>query len=249
MKISKNGFIDIHCHILPHVDDGSKNMQMSIEMLEIAYREGIREIVATPHYHPGRPKIKHARIMEQYEKFKKEVIRRHPDMTLHLGREVYYTSDILKEIEQGSPLSMVGSHYILVEYSPSTEYSYIRASIYNLLQAGLLPIIAHVERYKHLAETNDYVHELKKMGAFIQINSASVMGKTGIREKIYVRKLLKMKYVDFISTDAHSVGTRAPYMRKCSMYVAKKYGQDYADKLLKDNPKIVIEGIKLEEVY
>lgn len=248
MKIEKSGFIDMHCHILPNVDDGSKNMQMSIEMLDIAYQEGIREIVATPHYHPGRPIIEYARLVEQYEKLKKEVIRTHPDMTLHLGREVYYTSDIPEAIEQGKPLSMAGSRYILVEYSPDTEYSYIRASIYNILQAGLNPIIAHVERYKHLVETNDHVCELRKMGALIQVNAASVMGKTGIRQRKNVRKLLKEQYVDFISTDAHSAGTRAPRMRECDAYVTKKYGQDYADKLLKDNPRMVIEGIKLEEL-
>lgn len=242
-----NGFIDIHSHIVPDVDDGSPNLEVSLEMLNIAYKEGIRKIIATPHFHPGKSMIEYELLKEKFLQFKEAAKSIHPDMKLYLGREVYYTSDVLDFIEQGSNLTMGQNKYILVEYSPRTDYNYIRISINNLIQAGLIPIVAHIERYGCMVDDLDRVEELRDMGAVIQVNAASILGQTGRTIKKYTKALLKNGYVDLVATDAHSAGSRAPRISECADYIVKKYGLEYAEELLLYNPERIIEGRYLEE--
>lgn len=243
-----SGYVDIHNHILPEVDDGAKSMGMSMEMLDIAYKEGIRAIIATPHYHPGKSMIEHDKLLEKFQELKQAAKNIHKDMRLYLGREVYYTSDVLEAIEKGSKLTVEEGKYILTEYAPRTDYNYIRMSINNLLQEGLIPIIAHVERYECLLEDVDRIEELREMGAVIQVNASSVLGEVGRTVKKYTKKLLKHGLVDVVATDAHSAGTRAPRISECADYIRKKFGQDYAEDLLIYNPERIIEGRYLEEL-
>ena len=126
MKKFTEGYIDIHSHILPNIDDGAKDMEMSLKMLDIAYAEGIRGVVVTPHYHPGKSMVGYSDLISRFEKYKTEIEKRYSDMKLYLGREVYYTSDVIGAIKNGEHLGMIDNHYILLEYSPEREYSYIR---------------------------------------------------------------------------------------------------------------------------
>ncbi|SEW41916.1 CpsB/CapC family capsule biosynthesis tyrosine phosphatase [[Clostridium] fimetarium] len=243
-----SGYIDIHSHILAEVDDGSRNMAMSMKMLDIAYKEGIRGIIATPHYHPVKSMNTYEEILEKFNEFKVAAKIIHPDMKLYLGREVLYTSDALEAIERGTKLTMEGDRYLLVEYSTITDYHYIRASINNILQAGLIPIIAHIERYECMVKNIEYVEELRDMGAVIQVNAASILGQGGRGVKSYTKKLLKNQYIDVVATDAHSDGNRAPRMDECAAYIEKKYGQEYTEDILIYNPERIIEGRYLEDL-
>ena len=243
-----SGYIDIHSHILAEVDDGSKSMVMSMKMLDIAYKEGIRGIVATPHYHPNKSMIEYDKLIEKFDEFKQTAKTIHPDMKLYLGREVFYTSDALEAIERGTKLTIEDGRYLLVEYSTITDYHYIRASINNILQAGLIPILAHIERYECMSKNMEYVEELRDMGTVIQVNAASILGQGGRGAKRYTRKLLKNQYIDVVATDAHSDGTRSPRMDECAAYLEKKYGQEYTEDILIYNPEMIIEGRYLEDL-
>jgi len=243
-----SGYIDIHSHILAEVDDGSRSMSMSMTMLDIAYKEGIRGIIATPHYHPGKSMITYDKLLEKFGEFKKAAKSIHPDMKLYLGREVFYTSDALEAIESGAKLTIENNRYLLVEYSTITDFHYIRASVNNIVQAGLIPILAHIERYECLVKNIEYVEDLRDMGAIIQVNAASIIGQGGRGAKSYTKKLLKNQYIDVVATDAHSDGTRAPRMNECAAYLVKKYGQEYTEDILIYNPERIIEGRYLEDL-
>ena len=242
------GYIDIHSHILAEVDDGARSLSVSMEMLDIAYNEGIRGIIATPHYHPGKSMIEHDQLLVKFEEWKEAVKSVYPDMKLYLGREVYYTSDIMEAIEQGVKLTIEDSRYILVEYSTRADFNYIRMSIHNILQAGLIPIIAHVERYECMVTDIERVEEIREMGAVIQVNVDSIVGQVGRIIRTFTRKLLKNGLIDVVATDAHSAGSRAPKIRECAEYLVKKYGIDYAEDLLIYNPEKIIEGKYMEEL-
>ena len=243
-----SGYIDIHSHILAEVDDGSRSMSMSMTMLDIAYKEGIRGIIATPHYHPGKSMITYDKLLEKFGEFKKAAKSIHPDMKLYLGREVFYTSDALEAIESGAKLTIENNRYLLVEYSTITDFHYIRASVNNIVQAGLIPILANIERYECLVKNIEYVEDLRDMGAIIQVNAASIIGQGGRGAKSYTKKLLKNQYIDVVATDAHSDGTRAPRMNECAAYLVKKYGQEYTEDILIYNPERIIEGRYLEDL-
>lgn len=246
-KVIKNGFFDIHSHILYGVDDGPRDKETSLQMIDIAYKDGIRVMMATPHYHPEKCMMGYQSILDKFNEFREEVKAIYPDLELYLGREIYYTSDVLSVYESGEQLTMHGSKYMLVEYSPRTDFNYIKTSINNIMQSGLIPLIAHVERYMCIIEDIDRVEELREMGAAIQVNSASILGDAGKEIKKFTKKLLKDQLVDVVATDAHSAGTRSPKLEKCASYLTRKYGQEYTEDLLIYNPQRIIEGKYLEE--
>lgn len=240
-------YVDIHSHILFGVDDGPDNIETSREMMVTAYEEGIRKIVATPHYHPGKCTLTYEELRKRFELFKEQVKDICPQIELQLGREIYYTSDVLDELEKGTNLSMENTKYVLLEYHPTVEYSYLRTSINNVMQMGYIPIIAHIERYLCILENWELAWELKNMGAVIQVNAGSVIGTSGSKVKKFVKRLMKEEIVDVIGTDAHSNGRRAPRIQECAKYVCRKYGEEYAKAVLRDHAERILKGEYLED--
>ena len=230
------GVTDIHCHILPGVDDGAKNMDQSKDMLDIAYEEGIRIMIATPHHMPedednASPEV----IQEKVAQLQAYADEQGYDMTILPGNEVYFYSEAPELLEEGKINTMAGTDYVLVEFSPMDEGRYIRNSLAELQNMGYEPIIAHVERYDSLCKDLDRITELRDMGILIQVNVASIMGDFGKPMKAVAEKLLKKQMVDFIGTDAHSSGRRAPRVKECAEYLYKKYPAAYVDKILHAN--------------
>lgn len=226
---------DIHCHILPGVDDGAKNIEQSQEMLDIAYSEGINTIIATPHHMPEGRNASPERIRTKVAELQAYADERDYDMTILPGNELYYYSDASDMLEEGKICTLAGTDCVLVEFSPMDESRYIRNSLAELQNMGYEPIIAHVERYMSLCKDINKIKELRDMGIHIQVNAASIMGGFGKPTKALTEKLLKNQLVDFIGTDAHSSGSRAPKMIECAEYLSKKYPAAYVEKLLHGN--------------
>lgn len=235
-------YIDIHSHILPQLDDGSKNMDQTLEMLKTAYEEGIKTIITTPHYHEGRS-VKSMETVEACLQSVRETIREIlPQMNLFLGCEIYYSHDCVKLLNDKKIPTMADSRYVLVEFSPRVEYRYQKNAIQELLLEGYCPIIAHIERYEQVAKDIDIIKEYIDMGAYIQANAMSVLGGSGRSYKRILKRLLKNHCIHFIATDAHSNRTRAPRLQKCVDYITKKYGSDYAKELFIDNPNQILSN-------
>lgn len=247
MKFKVENFFDIHCHIIYGVDDGSKTMEQSMNMLKIAYDEGTRNIIFTPHYHKGYYKADRTLVKEHFAKLRQEVAKSFPTMSLYLGNEIYFAEDSLEDLEKNLIFTLADSRYVLLEFSTSVEFSYIMKAIRGALQYGYIPIIAHVERYSCLLEDIDLIEEMTDQGAYIQINASSVTGENGRKTKSFVKKLLKYQWVSFIATDAHRDDKRAPKLRDCVSYVEKKFGEEYANKIFVENPGCIIKNEYIEE--
>lgn len=230
-----NGLIDIHCHILPGVDDGSPDMDTTREMLRMAWSDGITAMIATPHYRRGYAAAPAEKLREVYQQVAAEAKKIHPDFQIYLGNELFSSHSLPERLEQGQVLTMSGSKYVLVEFLPSVEYASLSAALRELQMNGYRPIAAHVERYACLLEEPYLVQELADMGFYIQVNAMSVTGDNGYSVKRFVRKLLKYELVHFLGTDAHGTGGRRPAMQKCVSYIEKKYGEAYASKIARDN--------------
>lgn len=241
---------DIHCHVLPGVDDGSKSMEMSMEMLDIAYNEGVGTIIATPHHMPDGKNVSPAGIKERVAKLQQYADEKEYDLTILPGNEIYYYSDAPDMLEEGKICSLAGTSYVLVEFSPMDESRYIRNSLSELQNMGYDPIIAHVERYMSLCKAPfDKIKQLREMGILIQVNATSIMGGFGKPTKVVVEKLLKEQLVDFIGTDAHrSEGSRGPKILECAEYLEKKYPAKYVEKILFRNAeKYIFSQISQDE--
>ena len=141
---------DIHCHILPNVDDGAKDGKTTKRMLQRAVEEGIDAIVATPHYSCEMEDEEIEQIRQKFLMIQKWWKEKEPDKELYLGSELYYSEGLIAALERGAALTMNGTRYILVEFPIYLNFQNIKKAVQKLLYAGYIPIIAHVERYERM---------------------------------------------------------------------------------------------------
>ncbi|MBE5878725.1 MAG: protein-tyrosine-phosphatase [Lachnospiraceae bacterium] len=237
MKQSKNTdmIIDIHSHILPGIDDGSADMEETLQMLMTAEQEGITHMIATPHYKENRLQTNPEQIKALLDKVKKACEEQGIAINLYAGNEVYYFSDIEEAVEEGRLLALNEGNRMLVEFNPYADYKRIRNAVDTVRGLGFHPVIAHVERYDCMLKKPDNVEELYDMDAEIQVNAASITGEAGFKSKMFVHKLLKKHLVHYVGTDAHESKKRAPKMKKCASILRKKFGEEYANELLYEN--------------
>lgn len=229
------GLTDIHSHVLSGVDDGALDNGISMEMLRIAWKDGINRIILTPHNKPMRHNVSLKTMKLMSEQLQKDAQAEGMEFSFYLGNEVYYRSDVIEDIEEGKACIMTGTSYVLTEFGPMDDFDYIRNGIYKILSAGYRPIIAHVERYNCMLSKPERVEELHEMGCYIQVNAGSVMGQYGFAAKRMCKKLLKQELVHFIASDAHDTEKRAPLLSECAGYVEKKFGESYMQKIFYKN--------------
>ncbi|WP_022768569.1 CpsB/CapC family capsule biosynthesis tyrosine phosphatase [Butyrivibrio sp. NC2007] len=234
--------IDIHCHILPGVDDGSPDMETSLEMLRIADKNGITHLILTPHHKPMHHNVSPEHNVVYRKKLQEAAKEAGIKAKLFSGNEIYYSDETMEELIEGKICSLAGSDYVLVEFHPTNPYKAIQNAISRVQAAGFIPIIAHVERYSDIVSHPSRVKDLIEMGSFIQVNASSIMGKYGFGISHFTKKLLKEELVHFVASDAHDTGRRAPNLLDCRNYVERKYGEDYGKKLFFTNPANVIRN-------
>lgn len=251
MMICEEGIIirpiaDVHCHILPGVDDGAQTIEEACQMLKIAYEEGIRIIVMTPHHHPRRGMADITELKKKMRVVRDKIPEIGEDLRIFLGMEVFFREDILDEIEAGKIKLLGKSGYILVEFSPSDDFAYIRNGLQKVQMKGCKVILAHIERYQCMLEDIHYAEELIDMGVYIQVNSGSITGDSGREVKKYVKELMKNRFVHLVGTDAHSTERRRPKMKKAMSYVQKRFGNEYAEQIFLRNTVAVLKDQDLE---
>lgn len=239
--------IDIHSHIIFDVDDGPKTLEDSRRLLEESYRQGVRTIISTSHRRKGMfetPEEKIAANFKQVQELAKQVA---DDLTVLYGAEIYYTSDILKKLEEGTFPSLGGTKYVLIEFSMNTPYKDIHSALGNVIRLGMTPVVAHIERYHCLENDEERVGELINMGCYMQVNSSNVLKPKlfGDRYKFMKKRVqffLERDLVHFVASDMHNLDDRPPYMQKAYQIVAKKYGAERAEELFKTNQEILLSN-------
>lgn len=236
-----DSYIDIHSHILPKIDDGAENFDISMEMLRIAHADGIGSIILTPHYKPGHHNAGQEKIKDLTGRLRHEMEEEDITIQLYEGNEFYYHDEMFRDLEEGRACTLAGSSYVLIEFGPMERFGYIRSGLYEALAQGYRPILAHAERCSSLLGKPDWVEELIQMGSCIQINAGSILGKAGFGAKQFTRRLLKEGLVHFVATDAHNIDKRRPELADCGRFISRKHGEDYAARLLYENPMHVIK--------
>lgn len=234
---------DVHCHILSKVDDGAKSLQESLDMVKLAYEDGIRGIVATPHKnHPIDFKPK-STIEESYNIINEKINQIYKDFTLVLGSELYITKNYLEILDiEGANYTINNTNYIMVEFDRGVTFEFITEVVHELIVRGYKPILAHVEMYDVLVRKITNIYKLRNQGAYIQLTGSSVSGKRGNKIKNFSSKLLKKNAVDFIVTDAHGINHRRPILSESYQIVSGILGTEKTDIIYKKNPKLLIAG-------
>lgn len=236
---------DIHSHILPGVDDGSKDADETKRMLQIAVEEGIDAIVATPHFVCGMSEKQTQKRKELYDSIRRWWQQKEPDKEFYLGNELFYSESLVDALEEGIALTMNGTRYVLVEFPIYVEFPYVEKAIQSLQYAGYIPIVAHVERYDYLQDRGK-IQRLVDMGAYMQVNVSSIVGGHGIIAQHRVVRYLKAGLIHFVASDSHGSRVRKPEMRQCVAYLERKIGVKKTHQILEKNPEKMLKGEELD---
>lgn len=236
--------IDIHCHIIPGVDDGASSIQESVQMLKMAYKQGIRYVIATPHYSGYFSKTNPQQIKALCERLQQKVREQiDPRFRVYSGQEILYTEDSLEQLRKGEVLTLAGSSYVLIEYMCQTPYSFIYKSVRDLTEAQYKPILAHVERYAVLRQ-GDRIEELLDAGAAMQMNYRRIGGNWYDDTTRWCRKMLKAGNIQFLGTDMHNLKDRKPQTEEAEAWICKHLENTYQKELFFLNAKKIITEAK-----
>ncbi len=235
-------YMDMHCHCLPGIDDGARTMDQSLQMLKQAYDDGIRSVIATPHFHHRRGHASKEVILEKVKEVQEAIKATCPDMTIYPGNELYYSSNLPELIAEEKVCTMAGSRYVLIEFSPDTEYAEMRNALINVQAQGVWPILAHIERYFCLVKKPALAAELADMGIYLQVNAGGVLGRYGRKEKSLIKKMFAKGNISFVATDAHDTENRRQVLSEAAAYIAKKFGEETAERVLFANPQKVVNN-------
>jgi protein-tyrosine phosphatase len=231
--------IDIHCHILPGLDDGAFSLDDSLLMARLAFENGTRGIICTPHSGPYSVDS----LIKTFKLLNRAIKYHNIPVQPFLGQEVYLTENYAKQIrdlENGYPITINKTPYVLVEFVPSAHSRVLRDAVEQLCAGGFKPIIAHPERYGAITEDVSLAERLKTSGALLQINKGSLKGAFGSDALRAASYLLYTRSADFVASDAHSPYERTPKLRDVHAFISERYSIDYADHLTHDNPLKVI---------
>ncbi len=236
--------IDIHTHVLPEVDDGAKDLQMSLEMLVESAKNGVEKVIATPHYYPWNENVS-AEIVRQACNFIQEKLFADYGINMEIfpGHEIFYSIDVLKDLKNGKILTLADSRYVLLEFDENTSFSVMYHAVREFEDSGYIPIIAHVERYECLRQ-NKNIDQIKEGGALLQMNVRAVQGKIFSRIRRWSRACLKNEKIDFLGSDMHNLETRPPYQILNLQLVQKVVSQQYLEKLLCGNCERILSDTK-----
>jgi protein-tyrosine phosphatase len=229
--------IDIHCHILPNVDDGSTSWDMSLEMCRMAAQDGIEHIVATPHANERFPYNRHdlAGNLEHL----KELVGASPGLSL--GCDFHLSYDNLREVLiSPERYTIEGSHYLLVELSNYSIPSQINECFTRMADVGITPVITHPERNPILQQSQERVLQWVDQGCAVQVTASAITGSWGQRVLHAAEWLLERDAVHVLATDAHDTKHRTPSLAAAREKVAKLRGDDLARALVDDNPRAII---------
>ena len=236
--------VDLHCHILPYVDDGALRTEESDELLEMLFQQGVRILCATPHLRKGMFETPDEEIQAQFADLQARADRLEERVMLLLSRE-YHCDDLLRQrLEAGNVLCMGKGNTVLMEFSARHTFEEILSWVEDVRQRGYSPLIAHVERYPALNGSLEKVSALIEHGAKTQMNAGSILGREGFRQALWSKRLLRKSLVHVVASDSHDPELRPPELDACLKVLRKIVGEDAAMALLRDNPIKILSRIE-----
>jgi len=236
--------IDIHCHILPGVDDGAHSLKESLVMARMAFRDGIHTIVATPHTLDGIHINPVQEVASRVASLQHVLLQNRIHLRLCVGADVHLCPRILERIRTGEAATINDARkYLLLELPSQTIPSGVKDEIFNLKLNGITPIISHPERNPVIHKDVAILYELVSMGALCQVTAMSITGEFGGMVKECAELLLRHRLVHVIATDAHSSDRRPPVLSDAVEIAAEILGSyEDARHMVTDVPASILSG-------
>lgn len=235
--------IDLHCHLLPGLDDGAKDLPTSLRMAKIAADDGIETIVCTPHILPGVYNNSGPEIVKAVERLQHAIANAGIPIRLMAGADVHIAPNLSAHLRSGQALPINGSRYFLLEPPHHVLPPRMDDHVFGLQAAGFAPILTHPERLTWIENNYALVKRLVRSGVLLQITAGAVLGRFGSRPKYWADRILDEGMCHLLATDAHDPERRPPIMSKARDAIARRLGDDEALNLVYRRPKIVVENL------
>jgi protein-tyrosine phosphatase len=226
---------DLHCHILPGMDDGAKDATVSLELLRKEHADGVDRIALTSHFNSERTDVETflARRAAAYACLREALEREPMQFTFKLGAEVYFSPKLCELDVQA--LCMQDTAYLLLEFPTTHRPHFIRQTLQSLRSRGVIPLLAHVERYPYVMNDPQLLYEWVAAGAYAQINAGALLdAKLGKK----LLKWIQWDLVHVLSTDAHSPDKRPPKLGEAVAMLEKKLGSETARRIVNNGDEL-----------
>lgn len=242
--------VDIHSHILAGIDDGSKDIEMTISMLKKAEKSGTTDIIATPHFMRGRFEVEYNEVLKKVEELKEISRENNIDINIYAGQEIYYNKNMLEYYNNNMIGTINNTKYMLIELN-MLEFNIdeVINTIYELQIRGITPIIAHPERYKPFIKKPSMINTFIKEGMLFQVNAGSITGAFGKDVKKTATKYLENNIYSFIGSDAHRDRGRDTDIKEALGILERSQRKEFIDngKLMLENEDINFKGTLVKE--
>lgn len=238
--------IDVHSHILPNIDDGSRSIDETFNLIKEAKEAGFEGIICTSHYmenyyETDRPE-REVWINAIHENLKNKNI----EMNLYLGNEIYMSDNIIKLLEDGKATTMNDTSYVLFELPLNVEPMNLYDMVYEMQQYKIVPILAHPERYSFVQTDPELIYDLIDKGVLMQANYGSIVGQYGKKAQMIVQKFLENNMIHMLGTDAHRQNTIYPKIPEILVELKSLIGEEKLNKLTTINPELVINNKRID---
>lgn len=237
--------VDLHSHILPNIDDGSKNMEETLKMGRIAEQEGFSKIIATPHYIEGEFILDREQFLNIIKEVNEHFVKNAINIEVLPGLEIYISPDLPSKLKKEEIFTLNNTFYVLIEFPMGNIPIYTEDILYEVRLLGYKPVIAHPERYAKVIEDPNYLKGLIEQGNYVQVNSLSIIGILGKEAKRTAEILLKHRMVHFIGTDAHTSRIRSPRIKEALEQMRQWADNEYVEEIL-NNGRALIKGEKVD---
>ncbi|AQT68321.1 Tyrosine-protein phosphatase YwqE [Anaerohalosphaera lusitana] len=244
--VSENKFIDIHCHCLPDLDDGPRNMAESIQLCQALVEDGVKEVIATPHW-LGRYDGKYglSEVLTSAEILQKELIKQNIPLDILLGAEVRIDERLMTMIDAGRiPTLGMSGKYLLLELF--NEFAFDISPIAEQLhKRNIIPLIAHPERVPAIIRNKSLLYKWHIKGVRLQVTAESLTGAAGPQARDNALEYISNGWVAAVASDAHGLAVRWPAMKEAYGIVCEAFGEEVAQALFITNPGRIASGVDL----
>lgn len=234
--------IDVHTHIIPNIDDGSKSVEETFNLINEARNAGFTDVILTPHFITNYYETPGAEVKFWTESLQKIIDEKNIKIKLHSGMESYISEELSELAKNGTVLTLADSRYILIEFPMNTTMRNADQILFVMRNMGYKVIIAHPERYKCIQDNIEYAMQLVEEGCLLQANYGSVVDIYGKEAKKTLKQLLKMDLISFLGTDTHKEGTIYPIMPQILKKLKKVITEEKLYEITTENPRKIIEN-------
>jgi protein-tyrosine phosphatase len=235
--------IDLHSHILPGIDDGSKSLEMSLEMARIAVADGIRIMACTPHIYPGLYLNDTAGITAARDTLQNALNVYGIPLQLTTGADVHLVPGLLQGLRAGVVPTLHKTRYLLLEPSHHVAPPRFAESVFQLVAAGYVPVITHPERLTWIEDHFQVFVDLTRQGAWIQVTAGALTGHFGARAKYWAERFLGDGLIHILATDAHSSTRRIPVISEAKAIAERMLGAAEAQLLVEGRQIAVLQNL------